>query len=180
MLVIERIRACAPGRRRAAENPESAHKPCLGAQSMGAVLGLGRPASPGCKGVRRHLPGCGHAGSRRVAQDACPGGAGAGKRSSYKEAPHQYLAAVTKAHDRYWDIPLNQNLPHPGIDLPEVANSEPGTASSTATANGLPFTAHRSPSARKLFDFQTTAAPAGVRDLLAEQPRGHEAGRHLD
>jgi hypothetical protein len=49
--------------------------------------------------------------------------------SSYKDAPCQCLAAFdelqslgleafTKKHDPYWDIPLNENLPQPVIDLP--------------------------------------------------------------
>ena len=28
------------------------------------------------------------------------------------------LDAFTKKHDPYWDIPLNENLPHPVIELP--------------------------------------------------------------
>ena len=49
--------------------------------------------------------------------------------SSYKDAPRQCLAAFdelqslgleafTKKHDPYRDIPLNENLPQPVIDLP--------------------------------------------------------------
>src|SRR5208283_3521759 len=49
--------------------------------------------------------------------------------SSYKDAPRQCLAAFdelqslgleafTRRHDPYWDIPLNESLPQPVIDLP--------------------------------------------------------------
>ena len=31
------------------------------------------------------------------------------------------LDAFTKNHDPYWDIPLNENLPQPVIDLPGLA-----------------------------------------------------------
>ncbi len=48
---------------------------------------------------------------------------------SYTQAPELCLAtfdelkklgleAFTKKHDPYWDIPLNENLPEPAIDLP--------------------------------------------------------------
>jgi len=48
---------------------------------------------------------------------------------SYPEAPELCLVrfdelqaigleAFTKKHDPYWDIPLNENLPEPVIDLP--------------------------------------------------------------
>jgi hypothetical protein len=86
--------------------------------------------------------------------------------SSYKDAPHQCLAAFdelqqiglesfTKKHDPYWNIPLNENLPQPVIDLPipEVA------------PDAAPAKSHK-----ELFDFQTTAAPAGSGKLFAEQP----------
>src|SRR5207249_4326991 len=85
--------------------------------------------------------------------------------SSYKDAPRQCLAAFdelqslgldpfTKKHDPYWDIPLNENLPQPVIDLPI-----PGVAPDAA-----PGSAHR-----ELFHFQTTAAPAGSSELFTEQ-----------
>jgi hypothetical protein len=49
--------------------------------------------------------------------------------SSYRKAPELCLAcfnelktlgleAFTRKHDPYWDIPLNENLPQPVIDLP--------------------------------------------------------------
>jgi hypothetical protein len=50
------------------------------------------------------------------------------RHSSYKDAPRQYLVAFdevqstgieacTKRHDPHWDVPLNENLPQPVIDL---------------------------------------------------------------
>jgi len=86
--------------------------------------------------------------------------------SSYKDAPRQCLAAFdelqslgleafTKKHDPYWDIPLNENLPQPVIDIPFPA-----------TPPGAP----PSKSHRELFDFQTTPAPAGTGQLFTEQP----------
>lgn len=86
--------------------------------------------------------------------------------ASYPDAPRQCLAAFdelqslglkafTKKHDPYWDIPLNENLPQPVIDLPIPA----------AAADGQPC-----PRPGELFEFQTTAAPAGSGALFAEQP----------
>ncbi len=86
--------------------------------------------------------------------------------SSYKDAPRQCLAAFdelqsigleafTKKHDPYWDIPLNENLPQPVIDLPIPA--------------AVFGEAQRSTSG-ELFDFETTTAPAGSGTLFAEQP----------
>lgn len=37
------------------------------------------------------------------------------------------LEAFTKKHDPYWDIPLNESLPKPVIDLPEIHRGEAGT-----------------------------------------------------
>ena len=65
------------------------------------------------------------------------------------------LEAFTKKHDPYWDIPLNENLPQPVIDLPTPA----------APPDAPPSKSHR-----ELFDFQTTAAAAGSGELFAEQP----------
>ena len=59
--------------------------------------------------------------------------------SSYKAAPRQCLAAFaelhslglaafTQKHAPYWNIPLNENLPQPVIDLPIPALA-PGEAS---------------------------------------------------
>ena len=86
--------------------------------------------------------------------------------ASYKDAPRQCLAAFDelqqigleafiKKHDPYWDIPLNENLPQPVIDLPIPA----------ATLN------EQAPAYRtgELFDFQTTAAPPRSGALFAEQ-----------
>lgn len=83
--------------------------------------------------------------------------------ASYKDAPRQCLAAFdelqqsgvecfTKKHDPYWDIPLNENLPQPVIDLPTSTGEAPR------------------PRTGELFDFQTTAAPAGSGELFTEQP----------
>jgi hypothetical protein len=75
--------------------------------------------------------------------------------ASYKDAPRHCLAAFedlqslglaafTKKDDPYWDIPLNENLPQPVIDLPIPA----------APADAAPAKSHR-----ELFDFQTTPPP---------------------
>src|ERR1035438_1222985 len=67
--------------------------------------------------------------------------------SSFKNAPHQCLAAFTKKHDSSWNIPLDATSPQPVIDLP--------TPPSTLKKDAAPYRT------RELFDFQTTAAPAG-------------------
>ena len=64
------------------------------------------------------------------------------------------LAAFTKKHDQYWNIPFNENLPQPVIDLPMPA----------AATDEAPR--HR---AGELFDFQTTVAPPGSSNLFTEQ-----------
>jgi hypothetical protein len=57
------------------------------------------------------------------------------KHTSYPKAPELCLAmydelmalgldAFTKKHDPYWDIPLNESLPQPVIDLPIPAGGE--------------------------------------------------------
>ena len=64
------------------------------------------------------------------------------KHTSYPKAPELCLArfdelkaigldAFTKKHDPYWDIPLNENLPQPVIDLP-VAEAEQSTVGDPA------------------------------------------------
>lgn len=86
--------------------------------------------------------------------------------ASYPDAPRQCLAgfdelqslgleAFTGMQDPYWDIPLNENLSQPVIDLPIPAPA----------ADGQPR-----PRTDELFEFQTTAAPAGSGALFAEQP----------
>ena len=86
--------------------------------------------------------------------------------ASYPDAPRQCLAAFdelqslgleafTKKHDPYWNIPLNENLPQPMIDLP-IPTAAPGEAPRPRTG--------------ELFDFQTTTAPAGSGVLFAVQP----------
>ena len=86
--------------------------------------------------------------------------------SSYKGAPRQCLAAFdelqsiglkafTKNHDPYWDIPLNETLPQPVIDLPITA----------ATHGEAPR-----PRTGELFDFQATAASPGGGRLFTDQP----------
>jgi len=88
------------------------------------------------------------------------------KHTSYPKAPELCLAmfdelkaigldAFTKKHDPYWDIPLNETLPKPVIDLPLPATAPDGAPR------------HRT---NELFDFQTAAAPAGSGALFAEQP----------
>ena len=88
--------------------------------------------------------------------------------SSYKDAPRQCLAAFaelqfigleafTQRHDPYWDIPLNENLPQPVIELPMPA---------TEALKEEPSQYH----AGEFFDFQTTPAPAGSGRLFTEQP----------
>ena len=82
--------------------------------------------------------------------------------SSYKDAPRQCVAAFdelqsigleafTKKHDPCWDIPLNENLPQPVIDLlvPAAALREEGT----------PYRAG------ELFDLQTTPSPPSSRPV---------------
>ncbi|MEK7676168.1 MAG: hypothetical protein AAB676_10095 [Verrucomicrobiota bacterium] len=99
--------------------------------------------------------------------------------SSYKDAPRQCLAAFdelqsigleafTKKHDPYWNIPLNENLPQPVIDLPLAGNSEIRNPKSEI---GTPRTG-------ELFDLQTTAAPRGSGTLFIEQsvPRKRKKG----
>jgi hypothetical protein len=62
--------------------------------------------------------------------------------SSYRDAPSQCLAAFdelqrdgletfTRRHDPYWDIPLNENLPQPAIDLPNPSAMAVHEAAST-------------------------------------------------
>jgi hypothetical protein len=86
--------------------------------------------------------------------------------TSYKDAPRQCvtafdelqstgLEAFTKKHDPYWNIPLNENLPQPVINLPIPAVA-PGDGPRPRTG--------------ELFDFKTTAAPAGRGMLFTEQP----------
>jgi len=86
--------------------------------------------------------------------------------SSFREAPQLCLAAFdelqrdgvdafTRRHDPYWDIPLNESLPHPVIDLP-IPAAAPGEAPRPRTG--------------ELFEFETTAAPPGSGRLFAEQP----------
>jgi hypothetical protein len=85
--------------------------------------------------------------------------------SSFREAPRLCLAAFdelqrdglepfTRRHDPYHDIPLNEALPQPVIELP------------------LPTTAETAPQPRtgELFAFETQPAPAGSGVLFTEQP----------
>ena len=78
------------------------------------------------------------------------------RHSNYKDAPRQCLAAFTTKHDLFWDIPLNETLPQPVIDLPIPASALKEDATPYRT--------------RDLFDFQTTPAPAGSSELFTEQP----------
>jgi hypothetical protein len=92
--------------------------------------------------------------------------------SSYKDAPRQCLAAFDELAQPFpvrsspftafqQDIPLNEALPQPVIDLPGMANSEQSTASGEAKPV-------RSP--QNEFDFQTAAAPVGSGALFSKQP----------
>ena len=84
--------------------------------------------------------------------------------SSYKDAPRQCLAAFdelqsigleafTKNHDPYRDIPLNENLPQPVIDLPIPA--APPDAPQLAS---------------RAVRFPNHAAPAGRGELFTQRP----------
>lgn len=66
---------------------------------------------------------------------------------SYPKAPDLCLArfdelkkigleVFTKKHDPYWDIPLNENLPKPVIDLPEIEHEDTKDTEKTGTKRG--------------------------------------------
>jgi len=66
---------------------------------------------------------------------------------SYPKAPDLCLArfdelksigleAFTRRHDPYWDVPLNEDLPLPVIDLPILAAPQSATASGTLDFDG--------------------------------------------
>src|SRR5262249_39781711 len=44
--------------------------------------------------------------------------------AKFDELKQTGLAAFTKKYDPYWDIPLNESLPQPVIELPTIAESE--------------------------------------------------------
>ena len=48
------------------------------------------------------------------------------------------LGAFTKKHDPYWDIPLNENLPQPVIDLPGLTQAGEGERFRLGEAGGKP------------------------------------------
>jgi hypothetical protein len=84
---------------------------------------------------------------------------------AYQDAPRQCLAAFdelqqiglaafTQKHDPYWDIPLNENLPQPVIDLPLP---EPAKAASTVKSQ------------TELFNFEFVPASAGSGKLFTEE-----------
>jgi hypothetical protein len=86
--------------------------------------------------------------------------------STYQDARRQCLAAFdelqqiglepfTQKHDPYWNLPLNENLPQPVIDLP-IPAAAPGEALRARTG--------------QLFDFQTSAAPRSSGGLFIDQP----------
>ena len=63
------------------------------------------------------------------------------------------LAAFTKKHDPYWDIPLVETLPRPVIDLPvavAVAEAPPAGSPPTAEDSATPAAAPTSASATQL------------------------------
>jgi hypothetical protein len=82
-------------------------------------------------------------------------GRGALRGDHYRKHVVRRLKKHTKKHDPYWNIPLNQTLRQPVIDLP-IPEAAPNPASAK--------------SHRELFDFQTTAAPANSGVLFTEQP----------
>ena len=90
--------------------------------------------------------------------------------ASFPDAPRQCLAAFgelqslgleafARKHDPYWNIPLNENLPQPVINLaiPASPPSEPSP-----------------PRTGELFDIRTTTAHPGSGELFAKQPVTHK------
>jgi len=80
-------------------------------------------------------------------------------RTSYKEAPRECLAAFdelqslgleafAEKHDPYWDIPLNEDLPQPTVEMPGFAGPN----------DRSPLTINCSPQ-QDLFECETTTAP---------------------
>jgi len=57
--------------------------------------------------------------------------------AAFDELQSLGLEAFTRKHDPYWDIPLNQNLPQPVIDLP-TANTGTGTPPATPGSTHRP------------------------------------------
>lgn len=76
-------------------------------------------------------------------------------RAGIDELQQIGLEAFTKKHDPYWNIPLNENLPQPVINLP-IPAAAPNEAPRLRTG--------------ELLDFQTTAAPPSKGRLFTEQP----------
>jgi len=50
-------------------------------------------------------------------------------RAAFDELKAIGLEAFTKKHDPYWDIPLNESLPKPVIDLPIPGEEKPSESS---------------------------------------------------
>jgi hypothetical protein len=76
--------------------------------------------------------------------------------AAFDELQSLDLEAFTQKHDPYWNIPLNENLPQPVVELPQVASGEQRAASGASTVH------------QKEFDLPTTAARAGSRGVFAE------------
>ena len=114
--------------------------------------------------------------------------------SSYRKAPELCLArfdelkqlgleTFTRKHDPYWDIPLNENLPQPVIDLPipkdETAEQtdhgtwKSGAARSASSALALFLTRKRMspPSAVRRNDPHLTGEQAMAHELNIENDR---------
>ena len=94
--------------------------------------------------------------------------------ASYADTPRQRLAAFdelqslgleafTKKHDPYWDIPLNENLPQPVIDLPVPA--------AALKEDGTPYRTG------ELFDFQPADTSPGSGAPPSEQPARRQKRR---
>lgn len=125
---------------------------------------------------------------------------------SYPKAPELCLAAFdelkaigleafTKKHDPYWDIPLNENLPEPVIDLPIPQEAggggrEAGEASGRRGRRGktvqdsapvyaepqLPMDLGEPEPAQQVIDFAEAVARRAPGRKAAETPASYDAG----
>jgi hypothetical protein len=102
---------------------------------------------------------------------------------NYPKAPNQCLAAFdelksigldafTKKHDPYWDIPLNENLPQPVIDLPILNSSAEPSAS--ARRKGSAWNVSEEASHYGLpFDEPSSESPTSPSQSRQEVAEGH-------